>query len=334
MNIRDRRALHLRSREILAGQASDPKRVALVYTGITALLSLLTTVLSVMLTDRIALTGGLGNMGLRSILSTGQTILPIVQFIVSACLGFGYHFAVLKMVREKNADPGDLRMGFRHWGAVLRLMLFQAIVYTVLGLGSMYLSIYIFLATPFADPFYAVMEPLLGGTSILDPSITLDPNMVASIESTILPMFLIWGLVLLVFVVPKYYGYRMSNFCLAENPRRGALMAMTMSKRMLRRNKFALFRLDLSLWWFYLLQILISGLCYGDVLASLLGIALPFSPTFSFYFFFALSLVLQVVTYYFCINRVYVTYALAYDALLTPPEQPRENPNPPFPTEY
>ena len=333
MNIRDRRAIHQRSRQILAQAPADPRRVALAYTCITAALALMVTVLSGFFTDRIANTGGLGNMGLRSLLSTGQTVLPLVQLLVNSCLGFGYHWAVLRMAAGEEALPGDLAMGFRNWGAVLRLLLFQAIVYGVIGFGSMYLSIYIFLLSPYADPFYAVMEPVLQNTSILNSSIVVDEAMAAAVSDSMLPMFLIWAAVLVVFGLPLYYNYRMSNFCLAENPRRGALAAMIGSKRMLRRNRFALFRLDLSLWWFYGLQVLISLLCYGDVLLALVGVRLPLDPTFAYYFFFVLSLILQIVTYYFFMNRVYVAYALAYRSLKEPPQVTQPPQDFPYPTE-
>lgn len=334
MNIRDRRAIHQRSRQVLAQAPGDPRRVALVYTVITAVLALAVTVLSGIFTDRIAGTGGLGNMGLRSLLSTGQTVLPIAQFFVNACLGFGYHWAVLRMARGEEALPGDLAMGFRNWGAVLRLLFFQSVVYAVIGFGSMYLSIYIFLLTPYADPFYAVMEPVLQNTSLLNSSIVVDEAMAAAVYDSILPVFLIWALVFAVFGLPLYYNYRMSNFCLAEDPRRGALAAMIVSKRMLRRNRFALFRLDLSLWWFYGLQILISLLCYGDVLLPMVGVRLPFDAAFTYYFFFVASLILQIVTYYFFMNRAYVTYALAYQSLKEPPQATEVTRQPPFPTEF
>lgn len=333
MNIRDRRAIHRRSRELLAEAPGAPGKVALTYAVITAAISLISTVLAAFLTDRIADTGGLGNMGLRSMLSTGRAILPVVQVILGGCLGFGYHWAVLRMARGEDTYPQDLKLGFRYLGPVLRLMLFQAIVYAVIGFGSMYLSIYIFLATPFADPVYNVMGPVLESGSALSGSITLDAATMAALNGAIRPMFLIWAAVLLVFGLPLYYNYRMSNFCLAENPRRGALMAMALSKRMLRRNRFALLRLDLSLWWFYGLQLIISALCYGDILLPLMGVALPFSEDVSYYLFFCLSLILQTAAYYFCMNRVYVAYGLAYESLKEPPKPSEEKPNYPFPTE-
>ena len=60
-------------------RANDPRKVILAYTGITVLLSALLTLANALLSDRIAGTGGLGNMGIRSIFSTVQTLLPMVN---------------------------------------------------------------------------------------------------------------------------------------------------------------------------------------------------------------------------------------------------------------
>lgn len=335
MDIRNRRAIHSRAGEILSSVPSDPRMIALFYTAICALMALISTVLTAVLTDRIDDTGGLSNMGLRSILSTGKTVLPIVQLVITSCLNLGYHFAVLRLTRGESSQPRTLLEGFRNFGPVLRAVIFQGLLYLSYGIVTMYLSTFIFMATPFAAPFYTIMEPLMNSPSILSGEILVDEATLLAASEALMPMMWIWlGLFLLLFL-PAYYGYRMTNFCIADNPRQGALAALHRSKTMLRRNRIALFKLDLSMWWFYALQVVISVVCYGDMILPALGINLPWSSTFSYYFFFVLSLVIQVVTYYFLMNRVYVAYALVYEGLQGPkePEQPKE-PNFPFPAEY
>lgn len=335
MDIRNRRAIHARAAEVLSAAPSDPRMIALFYTAICAVMALVSSLLTGFLTDRIADTGGLSGMGLRSILSTGQTVLPIIQLVISVCLNLGYHFAVLRLTRGEVARPQTLLEGFRNFGPILRAVLFQSLLYLSYGIVAMYLAAFLFMATPFAKPFYTVMEPLMNSPSVLSGEVLVDEATLLAASEALMPMIWIWlGLFLLLFL-PAYYGYRMTNFCIADNPRWGALRSLHMSKMMMRRNRIALFKLDLSMWWFYALQILISVICYGDMILPLLGISLPWSSTFSYYFFFVLSLVLQIVTYYFLMNRVYVAYALAYEGLQGPkePEKPKE-PNFPFPTEY
>ena len=57
--------------------------------------------------------------------------------------------------------------------------------------------------------------------------------------------------------------------------------------------------------------------------AKLLGVELPMDPTVAFFFFFIVSLALQLAVYYFLRNRMEVTYALVYDFLK--PEEPQAN---------
>jgi hypothetical protein len=97
----------------------------------------------------------------------------------------------------------------------------------------------------------------------------------------------------------------------------------------MRRNRFALFRLDLNFWWYYLLQVLVLAVCYGDMLLPLVGITLPWSDTVSYFVFLSLSLALQFAVYYFFLNPVAVTYATAYEALL--PKQQEETAPPAAP---
>ena len=51
-------------------------------------------------------------------------------------------------------------------------------------------------------------------------------------------------------------------------------------------------------------------------LSKILGIALPWSATVSYFLFLVLSLALQFVLFYFAMNRVSLVYAAAYEALL------------------
>ena len=70
MNIRDRRTLHESAAASVANAGDALKGIVLIYLAIITALTLVGSVLTVLLSDRIAETGGLSGMGLRSILST------------------------------------------------------------------------------------------------------------------------------------------------------------------------------------------------------------------------------------------------------------------------
>ena len=321
MNIRERRAIHRSAAEAL-NRASQARQIVLVYAAVCCGLSLLSTVLSVFLSDRISGAGGLGNIGLRSVLSTGQSVLPLINFIVTSCLTIGYHTAILSFTRGYDASPRTLTDSFRHFGPILRTVLFQVVIYGGTMIAAIYISSSIFMATPYSEAFVQVMTPYLESMTVLSDGLVLDDALLATVMDTMVPMLWILAAVFLVLMLPLYYRMRMVNFALADDPAKGAFHAVFKSRFLMRRNRFALFRLDLTLWWFYAAQLVISLVCYGDMRLPLAGIQFPWSDTVSYYLFYALYLLLQLALYYFGMNRVYAVYAVAYDALMEDFPQP------------
>ena len=322
MNIRDRRSIHQTADHALEQAQSDSRKILLIYLGVVTALSLAASALSVLLSNRIADTGGLGNLGLRSILSTGQAILPLVQMLILLGFKMGYCNTVLRISRGQHISQQTLYGGFRRFFPLLRATILQYFLYFALAFLCMYIGIYIFLMFPVSRQFYDLMMPLMDSASALKGTLTLDEaTMIAAYRAMIPLLWIFLGLFLLVFI-PMHYNFRMVTYRLIDEPYPRARLALRESRIMMHRNRFALFQLDLSFWWFYGLQLLVMVLCYGDMLLPLCGIELPFSETASYFLFLALSLALQFAVYYFAMNRVAVTYAVAYTALL--PEQEAE----------
>lgn len=321
MNIRNRREIHSTAVQSLANAPGRPQQAVMIYAGISCIMSLLSAVISFALNNQIAETGGLSNMGLRSMLSTIQSILPVVQIVVTSCLGLGYHMAVLNVARGQYTGPETLLAGFRRLGPLLRTTILQSLIYLGIGIGAMYLSTYIFLMLPLSEGFYEIMMPLMNSASILESGITMDDATLAAAANELAPMMWIFLAIFLIAFLPIYYQHRMVMFCLADEPRPGAFRTLRASCRMMRRNCFALLKLDLSFWWYYLLQTVVTVVCYGDVLLPMFGITLPWSGTVSYFVFYILSLALQFVVYCFFMNRVNVTYAVAYETLRPKPEE-------------
>lgn len=321
MNIRDRREIRLSASHALANNAGNPQAVAWVYGGIVCGMALLGTILSYVLNVRIADTGGLSNMGLRTVLSTAAEILPIVQTVVGFCLELGYLVLMLRVARGGNSVyPRDLTGGIRRFGALVRALILQYLIYIALAVAATYLSSQIFLLLPAADAFMEVVAPLTESLTVMSPDLVLDDATLAAAMETMIPMFWILGVLLLVFLIPVSYRFRMVAYCIADADHPGARLALHESRKMMKGNCFALFRLDLDFWWYYLLQVVVTLVCYGDTLLPLLGIALPFNETVSFFGFLILSLALQLLLYVRFMNHVTVTYATAYDALRPKPQ--------------
>lgn len=320
MNIRDRRAIHHAARVSLEGDRKNARHILLIYLIIVTGLSLLVTGISVALNDRIADTGGLGSMGLRSVLSTAQSVLPLARLLILLGLELGYCGVALRISRGEPVEPSMLFQGFRRFFPLLGATILQALIYLALIMVCIYAGTYIFLMLPMSEEFNALMAPLAESMTVLDTTAALDDATLLAAFDAMMPMYWIVAALFLPLFVPMYYRYRMVSYRLVDQPRPRAMAALRESSTMMRRNRFALLRLDLSLWWFYLLQVVIVLVGYGDMLLPLLGITLPLSATAASLLCFGLSLALQFVIYLLTMNRVAVTYATAYDALL-PKEQ-------------
>ena len=340
MTIRDRGAIHNKAQESLANAKGDPKKILLIYLGIVTALSVAVAVFSVVLSNRIDETGGLSNMGLRSVLSTAKTVLPIAQALVLLGLKVGYNTVALRISRGESVSEQTLFGGFRRFFPLLRAELLLGFLYTAAAILAAYAGAYLFLMLPVSEAFHDVFTPLMESATALGGTITLDEVTMAAVTDAMMPMMWIFtGLFLLLFI-PLHYRYRMMIYRLIDQPRPGALRALHESRAMMHRNRISLLKLDLSLWWFYLLRMLITVVCYADMLLPLVGVTLPWSEAVSYLILTGLSLALQFVVYYFFMNRVSVTYATAYETLLQQlnpqanSETPQTSTNVPWQNQY
>ena len=318
MDLKNRKAVRTAAVHAVQENPGNPKGVAGVYVAVTIGMSLVSALLMALLDNRIAQTGGLANMGLRSILSTIQSILPVVQALVLILLQLGYQKAALEITRHRAVTPRTLLQGAPRFGAMIRAIFFQYILYMLLMVLAMYGAAFIFTSTPFSNDFY---ELVMADTDALNTVLSVDSELFPQLVTTLLPaipMFL--GLALLI-CAPVFYGYRMVGYCILSG--RGALMAMKESSRMMKGHKLDLFKLDCSFWWFYLAQGLTTVILYGDVLLNFLGVPLPWSATVSYYVFYVLSLLAEGLVYYCFLNRVETAYATAYN-ILRPKSQPTQ----------
>lgn len=328
MDIRNRRALKEAADRSLAAAAYDPKKLILIHTGVSLLLALAATGLDMVLGTRIADTGGLSGLGMRSVLSTIQSFLRLANLVVLPFWELGLVFAAMRLAKGQETRPGSLLEGFRRWGPALRLFLIQALLYVGIGIVSMNIASYIFMLTPLALPLMEMLTPYLESPQTMP---VLDEATALAVARATIPMLLIFLALYLLMAIPFSYQLRMANYALMDAPYEGAMVAMRKSRRLMRRRKLQLFKLDLSFWWFYAGLVLTSLVCYGDVFLPLLGVALPFSETVSFFLFFVLSQGMQLALYYFLRGKVAVTYAHAYGALCDPqpevqPQAPRHQP--------
>ena len=301
----------------------DPKKVILVYSAVVALSALAVNVVQFILDSQISKTGGLQNIGTRSVLSTLSSVLPLVQTLVLMCLGLGYTAAVLRLVRRQYASEKTLKAGFERFWLLLRTRLLQALIYGGIAFLLSYVAMAIFMLSPFSDRLSSLALSLSAAGAITPEALLNNTALLASAYEALMPMMVIYCILLVIVIWAVSYRFRLVDYLLIDQPQLGALSALRTSRQKMKGHIKELFKLDISFWWYYLLRALSAGLIYLDMVLAILGVQLPLSPTASFFGVILAYLGSDFALNYFFLNRVEMAYALFYD-ILNPQQPPQE----------
>ena len=310
MEIQNRRGLKDAAIRSLAQSSNSPRKLVLIHLGVSLLVSLLLSILDYFLEQQISTTGGLSGLNSRSLISTVQYLLRLAQIIALPFWQMGYLFLTLKLAREESANTSALLEGFRRLGPVLRYHLMVGIMILGIIMGSSYIAGIIFLFSPFSLPIMEQLEPLLS-----DPNLLENAEAMEVIARHGRPLLFLYIAILLVLLIPFFFRYRMTALTLMDTPEIGVLHALRVSRKMMKHHWMDVFKLDLSFWWFYLLESLVVLVAYRNYLLPMLGISLPLSPNALYFLFLILSMVCQLALYGWRKNEVSVTYVHAYATL-------------------
>lgn len=315
MNIRQPKTVKAAARERLS-RAGQLRQILLIYCGILLASCLVVTGLNLILNNRMSHSGGLGNLGTRSMLSTIQTLLPVAQNLVLLALDLGLLAAMLRISRGQFTSPQTLRTGIARFFPLLRLTLLQIPIYLVLAFAAAYAAVIVWLLTPLANSAMEVMLPLVSGGA--DPqqavnALLADEAIMMDFMRALIPMYILALAAMAAVMIPVSYRIGMAKLVILDDPRAGAFRALSESFKMTRRNCMAFFKLDLSFWWYYVLMLLISVL-------PLLELFLPVSEAVG-WMLYAAALLVQVLVYYFLRPRLEVSRCLIYDAIRPKPQE-------------
>lgn len=299
----------------------DPQRVVLVYSSVVALSALAVNLIQYFLQSQISKTGGLQNIGTRSMLSTINSALPLVQTLVLMCLGLGYTAAMLRLVRRQYASEKTLKAGFERFWVLLRSRLLLMLLYGGVAFALSYLAMTIFMLTPLSSRLTALALPLVSSGNFSPEALMNDEALLLSMYDAIAPMMIIYCLLLIPAIWFLSYRFRLVDYLLIDQPGIGAMNAMRTSSQKMKGNVKSLFKLDLSFWWYYLLRALSTCLIYLDLILVILGVELPLSAFAQFAAVTVLYLGSDFGLNYFFMNRVEASYALFYDILNPQPAQ-------------
>lgn len=296
---------------------SPARRLALISTGLVVVLNLVVSWLNLLLDEKIGTTGGLSGMGLRSILETVQTLLSYFTTLFVPFWSAGFLRAMIRITRSHQVRPRELLMDFRRFGRILGRSLLELLMIIALSVGLTYLVTNVFVLTPFAKDFLAVMNSLGDMSSLLlpDGSVNLELLPMEQLIPTMIPMFIMYALAFFPAYAFLSYQFRMSLFLLVEGIDRSAPASFFASARLMKGHKWQMLKLDLHYWWYYLLETLLMCVLYLDLILPALGIALPVNANAAFVITIALYGVLELGLHYWKKPQVDLTYALAYDAI-------------------
>ena len=309
------------ARERLDSAPTDPRRLALLHTGAAVLLSLLATVINYLLSRQMADTGGLSGIPLRTALTFAQSMLLLATTVLMPFWEHGFTRAMLLVSRGEQAAPGDLLTGFRRFGVVLRLLLLQTVLTVAVTFACLQASAILFMLSPWSALTAETADALLASGAAIDEAA------INQMMQTMYPMYLILAVLVGVLLVPLLYRFRLSNWAVMDDIPR-ARQAMRYSAYWMHKNRFRMFRLDLSFWWYYALLGIAATAAYGDLLLPLLGINL--NADVAFFGSYLVSAAVQLAVAWRFAPYVQTTYALAYQTLRAekPPIQTAPQPKP------
>lgn len=277
--------LKLRARACVADTQTDTRKLVLIYCSAVAGLTLAASGLQMYLTSQIGSTGGLGGLGLRSVLQTVESILSYAVAFFGPIWQAGFLYAIIGMVRQQPVGPKSLTEGFRRFGRILLYTLDQSMLLMIVGIASVYIASILFSFSPWGTEFAEAMGPVLSDPNLITPEGTVNMELipVEAMSSAALPLT---GLLLAVFL-PMYlfisYSMRMGVYLLMGGGHISAMAAIFLSWRLMKGHRWQMLKLDLSFWWYHGLMLLATVLGYLDVILSLAGIAIPMDANVMFF---------------------------------------------------
>lgn len=293
----------------------NPKKLALIHTGLATAAGVLISILSAVLDAGIAGTGGLSGMGLRAALSTAQSVLSMALTILLPFWELGFLFACVGYARQEQVAPDTLLGGFRRFRSALSLFLLETLLAVGIVMACSYACYTLFMFTPMFSGVADLLMPLLE-----DGGYTLDYAAVEALIPQLLPKLIpLYGIMAVAFLVvgvPFLYRFRLARYALCDGENRG-ILCLAKSKQLMRHKRLALFKLDLSFWWYYLLQIALTLVAYGDSLLALIGINLPVSSSVSYWLFYGLYAIGRLALAWCFAAYVQTSYAHFYHAAKT-----------------
>ena len=293
-------------------------RLILIHSAVTAGVSVLLMLVN-WLSQYMATEGGLSNFDTQSLLSTGQILLQMIAMIAVPFWDAGLIYCSMQLTQGKRSSVNDLTEGFRRWSPIASSLGIRALIYFMVSTVCSFAASLFFSALPLPtsviNDLSAFMEsptfPLSSGVRIFLAAYSL-----------------IYLLGLCVLLIPRLYLHRQVAYRIMDNTPCTGLQSVLHSRILMKGHRRELLLLDLSFWWFYLLELCVIVFSLGNLLLQELGILLPIGPDVAAWVFPIIALLAQLVLYYFAKPKLSLSYALFYKRVF---EESLREPEPPKP---
>lgn len=295
----------------------EPQKVVLIYAAILAAAALAGNLAGYLLDGQISQAVGLQGMNTRAVLSTANVVVTIVQLLLVEGLALGYCAAMLRIARGQYASGSTLKAGLERLWLLVRTRLLEGVILTAMSFALCMVVVNIYMLTPFSNRLVLSMVPLVEAGELTTEAML---SLWSTAYQVLLPVTILYVVALIPLLWYFSAVYRLVDYLLIEKPQLGALGALRESRRRMRGSKRMLLRIDLSFWWYYLLQAATKALLYPGLILAALGVTLPVSPIVFLVAALVIYLAADFAVRYFFSNRVAVTYALFYDNLC--PKEP------------
>lgn len=314
--------LKAEARQRLAHAGCDPKKLILLNTGAVVVLGLLVNGLNFFLNHQIGSTGGLSGLGMRSALQTVQSLMSYASTLVTPFWAAGLLFCFIGIVRDTSVGPGSMLQGFRRFPKILSFSLFQGLLLLLILFPVVYLSSILYMFTPLSSSFAEALTPLMESGELISASGVINLDLIP--QEVLLKGTLPIILVFLALYIPAYlflrYTLHMGPYLILTDSVRGGFQAIAVSTMLMRGHRKELFKLDLSYWWYYVLEGLALCTLYLDVILPLLRIELPVNPTAAFFLTLVIYSVLELGLHLWKKDEHDTAFVLAYECIATPPQ--------------
>ncbi len=304
----------------------NPKHLILINTGAVVVLGLLVNALNFLLSHQIGSTGGLGGLGMRSMLQTVQTLVSYVSSLITPFWAAGLLFCFIGIVRGEQVGPGSMLQGFRRFPKLLSFSLFQALALIAVLFPVTYLASIVYMLSPMSSSFAEALTPMIESGALLTAggTINLDAIPYDVLMRGTVPVIVLFLALFIPVTLFLSYTFHMGPYLIMTDSVRGGFHAMSASMRMMRGHRRDLFKLDLSYWWFYALEVLAMLILYADMILEMFHVALPFSPTVTFFVTLVLYGALELGLHYWKKAERDTAFVVAYERIAPPADEPGE----------